>query len=111
MGFLKFNKIPKHRVFNYVPRYYDPAKDERDAIINNAKIKAGLIDPEDLDNSVENAKYRISRSFQDRTIADKHKRKTQRNANIRVVVIILILTAIAYIILNVNMDGLVKLLE
>jgi len=111
MGFFSFNKIAKHRVFNYTPRYHDPDKEARDAIVRRAKIEAGLIKEEEMDQNVESAKLRISRSFRNRGISNQYKRTSHRNSNIRIVVIIIILSGLAYIILNFNIDLLVKMLE
>lgn len=111
MGFFSFNKIANHRVFNYTPRYYDPDKEARDAIVRRAKIEAGLIKEEDMDANVESAKHRISRAFHSRGISNQYKRTSHRNSNIRIVVIIVILSALAYIILNFNIDLLVKMFE
>ena len=33
MGFLSFGKRPKHRSFGYIPRYYDPEKEELERIL------------------------------------------------------------------------------
>src|SRR5690625_5519658 len=83
MKFFNFTKTPKHRVFNYVPRYYDPKEDERNAIIRRAKIEAGLIEEKDMDSDVDRAKHRISRSFQTRVISSHYKKKSQRSSNLR----------------------------
>ena len=33
-----FIKLPKHRTFNYVPRYYDPEKEELEKVVRNAEL-------------------------------------------------------------------------
>lgn len=111
MAFFNFNKIPDYRTFNYVPRYYDPAKEERDAIVRRAKIEAGLIEDEDFDQDVERAKGRISSSFRSRGISNQYKRTSHKKSNIRIVIIVIILAAISYIILNFNIDLLVRAFE
>jgi len=111
MGFFTFNKIPNHRVFNYRPRFYDPEKDARDAIIRQAKIEAGLIDEEDLDHDVERAKLKISKAYQNQNVVGNYKRTSQRKSNIRLAIIIILLSGITYILLNFNIDFLVKLIE
>jgi len=111
MKFFNFTKTPKHRVFNYVPRYYDPKEDERNAIIRRAKIEAGLIEEKDMDSDVDRAKHRISRSFQTRVISSHYKKKSQRSSNLRIVLIIIILATLTYILLNFNLSFLVDLLE
>lgn len=33
-----FIRLPKHRTFNYVPRYYDPQKEELEKVVKNAEL-------------------------------------------------------------------------
>ena len=33
-----FIKLPKHRTFNYVPRYYNPEKEELEKVVRNAEL-------------------------------------------------------------------------
>src|SRR5690606_9362860 len=111
MGIFSFNKIPGHRVFNYKPRYYDPEKDVRDAIIRRAQMEAGLIGEVDMDDDVERAKMRITKAYHSRAVVKDYKRSSTRRSNIRVVVIIIFLSALAYILLNFNIGSLVKMFE
>ncbi|WP_236975115.1 hypothetical protein [Membranihabitans maritimus] len=111
MGLFKFNKVAKYKKFNYVPRYYDPEKEERDAIIRRAQGEAGLINENDEDSDVENAKFRISRAFHSRGVSNEYSRKSHKKSNIRIIMIVIILSAIVYIILNTNVEGLIKLIE
>ncbi|MCB0514657.1 MAG: hypothetical protein R2798_05555 [Chitinophagales bacterium] len=43
MKFFKssFVKLPQHRRFNYVPRYYDPAKEAREDMKNRIRFEKG----------------------------------------------------------------------
>lgn len=111
MGLFKFNKIAKYKKFHYVPRYYDPEKEERDAIIRRAKGEAGLIPEDEEDSDLENAKFRISRAFHSRGISNEYSRKSHKNSNIRIILIVIVLSALVYIILNTNVEGLIKLIE
>lgn len=111
MGIFSFNKIPGHRIFNYKPRYYDPEKDARDAIIRRAQVEAGLIHEDELDDDVERAKLRITKAYHSRAVVKDYKRSSDRRSNIRVVIIIIFLSGITYILLNFNLGSLVKLFE
>lgn len=111
MSLFKFTKLPKYREFNYVPRYYDPKKDERDAIIRRAQAEAGLIDTTEEDQSIDNAKIRINNAFKSRGISNNYSRKSHKQSNIRVIVIVVILAVMAYAILNFNIEGLIKMVE
>lgn len=111
MGFFSFNKIPSHRIFNYNPRYYDPEKDARDAIIRRAKVEAGLIEENELDDDVERAKIRITKAYKSRGVVKDYKRTSHKKSNIRVAIIFIILSGLTYILLNFNIEFLVKLIE
>jgi hypothetical protein len=51
-----FVKLPKHRTFNYVPRYYNPQKEELNKIIRNAEL--GI--PQKQANKQKNINYYFS---------------------------------------------------
>lgn len=57
-----FGRIPKHRRFNYTPRFYDPAKEERDARESRIRMELGA-DPKDQDADV---RTRMSQAFHSR---------------------------------------------
>lgn len=111
MSFFSFNKIASHRIFNYSARYYDADKEARDAIVRRAKVEAGLIPEHEMDSNVENAKLRISKAYHSRGISNNYKRSSHRKSNIRIVIIIIILSGFAYILLNFNVDLLVKMFQ
>lgn len=111
MGLFSFNKVPRHRTFKFTPRYYDPEKEARDAIVRLAKMEAGLIPPDDMDPDIENAKHRITKAFHGRLISSNYKRVSNKQSNVRVVIIAIILTAIAYLILNFNFEELIQIFE
>lgn len=111
MSLFRFNKLPKYRDFNYVPRYYDPQKEERDAIIRRAKGEAGLLSAEEEDPDIERAKNRINKAFRSRGISNQYSRKSHKKSNIRVIVIVLVLSFLTYLILNFNVEVLVKMVE
>ena len=111
MGFFSFNKIPRHRVFHYHPRYYDPDKDARDSIIRQAKIEAGLLDESELDDDIERAKLRITKAYRSRNVVKNFKKKGHNKSGIRVAIIAIILFAITYILINFDFTFLVRLIE
>ncbi|MBR5249693.1 MAG: hypothetical protein IKV28_03790 [Bacteroidales bacterium] len=41
-----FFKIPEHRVFNYQPRYYDPRKERREALMKELKKEKAQLEGE-----------------------------------------------------------------
>ena len=91
MSFLKFNKRPKHKRFDYIPRYYDPKKEELDKIVESYK------NMEDADA----AKNRIRSGLRNRYRGDaSYKRRQERSANIRLISIIFVLFMVAYLILK-----------
>lgn len=55
-----FGKIPKHRRYNYEPRFYDPRKEEREARLARKRAEAGEEDSLAVDID---RKTRMSEAF------------------------------------------------
>jgi hypothetical protein len=91
MGMFKFNKVPRHQKFDYIPRYYDPRKEELDDIVNSYK------NTKDTDQT----KRRIVSGLRSKQRGDSaYKRKHERSANIRLISIIFLLFVVTYLILR-----------
>ena len=91
MSFLKFNKRPKHKRFDYIPRFYDPKKEELDKIVDSYKEMG----------DADAAKTRIRSGLRNKYRGDSsYKRSQERSANIRLVSIIFVLFLITYLILK-----------
>jgi len=87
---ISFMKIPRHKRFEYTPRYWDPVKEEREDRTRQIKRELGIETPSDPTKTV------IRRgSFRQR---QKQKVKSSRASNIRLMVILAILFIIAYLI-------------
>lgn len=63
MRFLGFNKINKHKRFDYVPRYYDAEKEEFEARVKATKERVKA-EKEGINNKPEFYATRISQAFQ-----------------------------------------------
>lgn len=95
MSFLNFGKRVKNKRFDYIPRYYDPVKEEF-----RSRLKAN--DPNTLDDP-ELAKMRIRSGLRSKARGNVElKQKLQRSANIRLLVIVGLLVAISYYVLTSN---------
>jgi hypothetical protein len=88
-------KIPRHQVFEFKPRYWNPEKEEFEARVERAKREVGkgtVIDQEG--NYVPNIKGQMrgymSSKFQ------TTRRKESQKANMRFVIILAILGCVAY---------------
>jgi hypothetical protein len=91
MNIPRFFKTPRHRQFNYMPRYYDPDKEEREERNREIRRELGIKDEKD--------EYRPSiRRGSMRSYFKGNKRAT-RNSNIRLVLIIVFLLFLAYTLL------------
>ena len=100
MSFFKFNKTTKHRRFDYIPRFYDPEKEELDKIVDAYKES----------NDTNASKERIRSGLRHRYRGDaNYKRSQERSANIRLISIIFILFLLAYLILQSDTIG--KMME
>ena len=96
MSFFKFNKRTKHKRFDYIPRFYDPQKEELEKLVNSYK--------ETDDTSM--VKDRIRSGLRNRYRGDSnYKRSQERSANIRLLSIIFILFLLAYLILKSDTIG------
>jgi Flp pilus assembly protein TadB len=103
---INFFKLPSHRVFNHVPIYYDPAKDEQQEREKRVKQELG-INADAQDNSRESIESRIKGKIRYRrdplfSVARKEKKKSNR----RLLIIILILLAVAYYMLKSSREWL-----
>lgn len=91
MGFIKFNKVPKHKRFDYIPRYYDPKKEELEKLVDSYKKT----------DDVEATRERIRSGLKNKYRGDQsYRRSQQRSSNIRLISIILILFLVSYLILR-----------
>jgi hypothetical protein len=104
MALFKFGKTVKHQRFNYIPRFYDPEKEERDARI---KAAMGL-----SDDSPEAMKSRIIRGFRDRKRGARtsHQRAARRS-NLILVITLITLLMLTYILLTRYLPAIERALE
>ncbi|MRT92193.1 hypothetical protein [Ancylomarina sp. 16SWW S1-10-2] len=86
-----FFKKPEYKRFNIQPRYWDPAKEEREERENRIKAELGMTD--DNDQYIPNIKGQIRRSLRHKS-ADV--RQTNKKSNIRLFIILFLLLFIAY---------------
>jgi hypothetical protein len=91
MGVPRFIKLPKHKTFNYSPRYWDPEKEEREERIRRIKQEMGIDVPSDPNRTT------IRRgSF--RQASQKAKVRATRGSNIRLAIILAVLFLLAYLL-------------
>jgi hypothetical protein len=87
---ISFIKLPRHKRFEYTPRYWDPEKEEREERVRQIKREMGIEVPSYTGQTT------IRRgSFRQR---QKQKVKATRASNIRLLVILAVLFIIAYLI-------------
>ena len=99
-----FGKRPKPQGFQYIPRYYDPEKEDREARLRAAKAAAGG-DTEAIKNRIH-AHFRQPRKLKGGAFAS-----SKRKANFRVLIILIILLALTYILLSDFLPQIEKVLE
>lgn len=87
---ISFIKLPRHKQFEYKPRYWDPEKEEREERIKEIKREMGIEVP-----SVPGRTTIRRGSFRQR---QKQKVKATRASNIRLIVILAVLFIIFYLI-------------
>ncbi len=106
---MRFNfiKLPKHRVFQFIPRYYDEEKEELEERIRNVKREHGLLEEEDdVDKARQQRAAYIKGQFQKARMKAAYSSPDAQNrrANIRLIIILCILLA-------VFVGGLTKLMD
>ena len=84
-------KLPKHRNFQFTPRYYDEDKEERDE--RNARIEAEVKAEQGLR---EKGEYVTNLRGKFRRELDHADAQRTSASNIRLILIIMVLCAIAY---------------
>jgi hypothetical protein len=93
MGIPRMFKLPKHKSFNYVPRYYDPEKEEMEERRKKLAMERGQ-DISNIDYVPGGAlRHGAMRGF------FQKKEKINIQSPLRVAIILAILLAIAYWIL------------
>lgn len=104
MALFRFGKTVKHQRFNYIPRYYDPEKEERDARIKAARGMAG--------DDADAMKARIAKGFRDRNRSShKSQRSTTKRSNLILIFTLVLLLYITYILLTRYMPVIERALE
>ncbi len=94
---LSFGSKVKPKIFDYKPRYYDPAKEELEERIKKYK------DTGEISVDIENLKSRIKSGLRMKYNGDPSaKSKATRQSNLRLLYIIAVLIFAAYIIMSSN---------
>lgn len=92
MKFSGLGKVPKHRKFDYVPRFYDAEKEELE---KRLKRYSGDNDDKSL------MKERITHGFRQGYLGDDNYRKSlAKKSNLRLLYIVVILVLITYMFLT-----------
>ncbi len=99
MGFLNisFFKLPKHRVFNYTPRYYDPEKEKLEERKREIAHELGVKLEEDA--SKENEPYRPNIKGKMQHVLTFGRRKSslpQMNRMVGFILLLLIIVALYF---------------
>jgi hypothetical protein len=103
MPLIRLFKTPQHQRFQYIPRHYDPKKEDLEARLRAARGEA---------NDTEAMKARISSSFRKKYGKQKGTGNTKwLSSNMLLIAIIIILFGLTYVFLTVYLPQIEKLLE
>lgn len=105
MALFRFIKVPRHRRYEYQPRFWDPEKEKLEERIRNRK--------EAQEGGVEGMQNRIRTGFRQRTFSQDQsyrKRETFRS-NIRLLMVVVALLVITYAFLTKYLPELIQLME
>ena len=104
MAIFNIFRVPKPQRYKYIPRYYDPDKEERELALRQLEEMQGG-DPEAM-------KARITSGLRRRYRADQTYRKSQmRRSNFRLLIIIIALLIFAYLALVEYLPQIIRSLE
>jgi len=96
---LRFSRLPKHRKFNYMPVFYDEAKEELHARVDDIKREMG----EEV-HTKESVKENIRRAYKAKQTNNRYGTIKSNNLyTLRIVAIASILTVIFYYLWDSNL--------
>lgn len=86
----RVNKLPRHRRFDYIPRFYDPAGDDFESRLRDAGNQGKK-------NDLDTSKERISRGFRrDSRGRSMHVRGQNKKSNYTFLIVLLVLTIFVF---------------
>jgi hypothetical protein len=104
MGFLSFFRVPKPQRYKYVPRYYNPDKEELESRL--AKLRS------ESKNDPEAMKSRIASGLRRRHKVDAdYKKKQMLRSNLILILVIILLLFVSYIVLVRYTPEIIEMLE
>ncbi len=100
-------KVPKHKRYEYTPRYFNPNKEELNKRVENAKVMA--------QNDPEGAKARIASRFKrgagDTKTFELQRKKAVYRQNMLLVFLIIVLIFAAYFLVEFYVPDFLEKLE
>lgn len=103
MSFFRMGSRFKHRSFDYIPRYYDPVKEELEERLKGYNQKA---------DATEIAKNRIRRGFRKGGVdTRKYSQRVRKRSTFRLLGIIVFLVLVTFLLLNKYLPQLVAAIE
>ncbi len=106
MAILKFFKVPRHQRFGYIPRYWDPDKEELQERVRRAE-QAGTGDTEAV-------KARLSTGFRNRAgYTPRGRARSQQTFRSNMILLIVIagLIVVSYVVIQVYLPKIIQYLE
>lgn len=105
MALFRFIKVPRHKRYEYQPRFWDPEKEKLEERIRNRK--------EAKEGDLEGIQNRIRTGFRQKNFSqDKSYRKRETfRSNIRLLMVVVALLVITYSFLTKYLPELIQLME
>lgn len=105
MALFRFTKVPKHKKYEYQPRYWDPEKEKFEERLRNRQ--------EAKEGSVQGMRNRVRSGFRQRGfLQDQSYRKRETfRSNIRLLMVVITLITISYAFLTKYLPELIQLME
>lgn len=107
MGGISFFKVPKHRVFNYQPLYYDPEKERRE----QRRKELGLGNEDNAE-----AEYSVGALIRGGAMRSRHEQFNQkmqsqkRKSQLTLILLIVGLSIVAYYLIRDYLDVFIQVI-
>ncbi len=97
----RLSRLPKHKSYNYTPKYYNERKEELQEILDGVEERKS--------EDINGMKARISRGLKGGASTDRSYRKRRvRHSNYRLLLVIIFLLFLAYIIVTVYLPDIIS---
>ena len=109
MGLFNIFRAPKPQRYNYIPRFYDPDKEDLDNRLKQIEDRKKHTDVESVKSRLESGFMRRSGGYA--PDAGRMRSGSTKRSNMRLILVLAVLIVLAYYFLSVYLPDIVEALE